>query len=87
MALPQTDLEAVDRAFGEVLRNLRFQAGLSQERLGLDIGSGRTYISQLERGERGPTLRTVFRLSARLGLPASAMVELVESYASRSTSA
>lgn len=83
MGVADTDLLAVDRAFGHVLRELRLAAGLSQERLGLDIGSGRTYISQLERGERGATLKTLFRVAGRLGVQPSEIVHQVESTVQR----
>lgn len=68
----------VDRAFGRVLKELRLENELSQERLGLDIGSGRTFVSELERAKRGATLKTVFRLAHGLGVSASEMVAEVE---------
>jgi transcriptional regulator with XRE-family HTH domain len=52
--------------------------GLSQERLGHDAGSGRTYISQLERGEKGPSLNIVFRLALHLKTTATEIVSRVE---------
>jgi len=66
-----------------VLREVREEAGLSQERLGHDAGSGRTYISQLERGERGPSLKTVFRLASKLGLSATEIVRRIEAEVDR----
>lgn len=44
----------INQAFGRALRDLRKQAGLSQE----DFGgvSSRTYVSSLERGLKSPTL-------------------------------
>ncbi len=69
---------AVDEAFGRVLRELRQEAGLSQEALGHEAGSGRTYLSQLERGQRGASLKTVFRLAEVLGVSPAEMVGLVE---------
>lgn len=71
--------EQVDQAFGRVLRRLRTERGLSQEALGLASGNGRTFVSQLERGERGASLKTLFRLAQQLGLPASEIVAEVES--------
>jgi transcriptional regulator with XRE-family HTH domain len=71
---PQT----VEQAFGQVLRALREERGLSQEQLGHEIESGRTYISQLERGERGPSLKMIFRLSAHLDKSPSEIVKRVE---------
>lgn len=58
----------IETAFGAVLADLRNAREISQEALGHEAGSGRTYISQLERGERGPTLKTVFRLADALDL-------------------
>jgi transcriptional regulator with XRE-family HTH domain len=64
--------------FGRVLRELRTQAGLSQEQLGLDCDLDRTFISLLERGLRQPTLTTLFALSDQLKVPASAIIKRVE---------
>jgi len=70
--------ERVDLAFGRVLRSLRERQGLSQERLGHESQSGRTFISELERGEKGASLKMVFRLAPHLGVSANAIVRLVE---------
>jgi transcriptional regulator with XRE-family HTH domain len=45
--------------------------------LGHASGSGRTYVGQLERGERGASLKTVFALSNVLGVEAAEVVRLV----------
>lgn len=74
---PSNNLK-VDQAFGRVLRRLRTEAGLSQEALGLASGNGRTFVSQLERGERGASLKTLFRLASVLGKTPSQMVKLLE---------
>jgi transcriptional regulator with XRE-family HTH domain len=66
-------------AFGRVLRDLRKQAGLTQEQLGFEAELERNYISMLERGERQPTLTTLVKLARPLRLKASDMVALVES--------
>lgn len=55
-------------AFGKVLRAAREKVDLSQEGLGLACGIDRTYVSMLERGERQPTLTTVFALCDELGI-------------------
>jgi transcriptional regulator with XRE-family HTH domain len=68
----------VDQAFGRVLRQLRTSQGVSQEALGLASGNGRTFVSQLERGERGASLKTIFRLAAELDTRPSEIVRLVE---------
>src|SRR5262249_15885120 len=41
---------ALERAFGATVRRLRLKAGISQERLALDVGRGRANTSALERG-------------------------------------
>lgn len=40
---------------GAVLRELRVQAGLTQEGLALEAGLGRNHVSEIERGIRNPT--------------------------------
>lgn len=61
-------------AFGQVLRDARTQAGISQEALALSCDIDRTYISLLERGLRQPTLSTLFSLSDVLGVAAETLV-------------
>jgi transcriptional regulator with XRE-family HTH domain len=61
-------------AFGNVLRAARTRAGLSQEALGLACEIDRTYVSLLERGERAPTLTTLFALSEQLDVPPELLV-------------
>ncbi len=64
-------------AFGAVLRSLRIERGLSQEGLGNASGNGRTYVGQLERGERRPSLKTVLALSKVLEVDPDEFVRLV----------
>lgn len=50
-------------------RNVRLQRkalGLSQEQLALDAGMKRSYVSELERGLRNPTVRALGRLAEAL---------------------
>jgi len=65
-------------AFGRVLRELRRKRGVSQDELGARSGYHRTYISQLERGEKSPSLRTLFNLAGTLDVSVSRMVAQVE---------
>ena len=69
-----------ERAFGEALREIRRRRELSQERLALDAGLDRTYISLLERGLRNPTLRIIVRLADVLDSSLSEIIGLTESY-------
>jgi len=46
---------------------LRLAEGLSQERLALEAGIDRTYISQIERSVGNPSLLVLCKLADRLG--------------------
>lgn len=65
-------------AFGRVLRQLRTDAGLTQEQLGFEADLQRNYVSILELGQQQPSLGTILKLSAALSCPASDIVGLVE---------
>jgi transcriptional regulator with XRE-family HTH domain len=67
-----------ESAFGLVLRNVRESRRLSQEELAAKSGYHRTYIGQLERGEKSPSLRTIFNLSSALKVSTSVLVQRVE---------
>lgn len=64
--------------FGTVLRELRENKKLSQEKLAEFCDLDRTYISLLERGLRQPTLTTLFKLSDALNIKPSELVEMVD---------
>lgn len=65
-------------AFGKVLRELRLEAGLTQEQLGFEADLRRTYVSILELGQQQPTLTTILKLANALSCPAGQLVGLVE---------
>ena len=67
-----------ERAFGEVLRQLREQRRLSQETLGANCESDRTFVSMLERGLVSPTLRTIVKLSKGLSVAPSEIIRRTE---------
>lgn len=48
------------------LRALRTERGFSQESFAFEVGLHRTYISDLERGARNPTISVVDRIAAAL---------------------
>jgi transcriptional regulator with XRE-family HTH domain len=64
--------------FGKVIRDLRKNAGLTQEQLGLEADLRRTFVSLLELGQQQPTLSTILKLAKALNVSASKIIELVE---------
>lgn len=65
-----------EEAFGKVLKDIRNQKGLSQERLALKCNLDRTFISLLERGQRQPSLTSILLISESLGVPATELIAL-----------
>lgn len=68
----------VAQAFGKVLREVRIEAGLTQEQLGLEAGVRRTFVSLLELGEQQPTLTTITKLAEALNIKPSTLVSRFE---------
>jgi transcriptional regulator with XRE-family HTH domain len=63
---------------GKEIARLRRRSGLSQEELGFRAEVHRTYVSQLERGLKSPTLSMLLKLSRALKVSASRLVTTVE---------
>lgn len=61
-------------AFGRVLRSRRKASALSQEKLALEAGLERVFISLLENGRRQPTFQTILKLAGVLGCSAGELV-------------
>jgi transcriptional regulator with XRE-family HTH domain len=58
--------------FGRNVRDARRLKGLSQEQLALETGMKRSYVSDLERGTRNPSIKAIERLAIALDVgPAS----------------
>ena len=55
-------------SFGNLLRAIREEVGLSQENLALKAGLHRNYIGILERGEQNPSLLVMLKISKALGV-------------------
>jgi transcriptional regulator with XRE-family HTH domain len=70
-----------ETAFGRVLRDARKSRLLLQDELGAKSGYPRTYIGQLERGEKSPSLRTLFNLAKTLQVTLTAIVRDTEKLA------
>lgn len=61
-----------------MVRERRTSKGLTQEALALEVGTERSHISALERAEKGPSIRTIFRLSRALGVSSGALMNKIE---------
>jgi len=63
---------------GEVIADKRKQKGISQEVLSGLADIGRTHLSAIERGERKPTLETLYRIASALNIKMSDIVIEIE---------
>ena len=68
----------IEQAFGIVLKKVRAENSLSQEKLAHICDLDRTYISLLERGKRKPTISTIFALALGLSVKPSDLVGATE---------
>ena len=71
-------MRELDKAFGAALRKRREQLGLSQEELNFRSGVHRTYISEIERGVKSPTMHTVAALAEALDVIPSELMRMAE---------
>lgn len=58
-------MDLVER-FGRNMRTVRLARGLTLEALAADVGLSYSYVGELERGRRNPTLKVVARISEAL---------------------
>ncbi len=70
-----TDFDAL---LGRALADARRAANLTQEALATKAKLHPTYISQLERGLKSPTVRVLLVIAEACGTPASEIVRQVE---------
>ena len=63
---------------GDLLRQAREKAGLSQEQLALQANVDRSYISQVERNLKNPTVDVLLRLCRAMNASAAQIVAALE---------
>lgn len=63
---------------GQTIAFFRNQKGISQEVLSGLADIGRSHLSAIERGERKPTLETLYRICSALDVKMSAVVLKLE---------
>jgi transcriptional regulator with XRE-family HTH domain len=64
----------VVQLLGTNVRRYRKLRGMTQEALALEVGMERSYVSDLERGTRNPTVRALGRLAEALGVEAQELL-------------
>lgn len=74
MFIPTLDAKTV----GNVISDYRKKKGISQEVLSGLADIGRTHLSAIERGERKPTLETLYRICTALDVKMSDVVREIE---------
>ena len=63
---------------GKNVRHYRQQRGMTQEELALSADMKRSYLSDMERGKRNPTVRALGRLALALELEPAALLQLID---------
>ena len=72
------DNNTIQKKFGKSIKLLRTNKGISQEELAELAGLHRTYISDVERGERNISLVNIWRISEGLGILPSEIFKQLE---------
>ena len=65
---------------GKVIQRLRKNKGMSQEVLSGLATLDRTHYSKIERGERMPTIATLFKIAHALQIPPHEIIKTIEQY-------
>ncbi len=71
------EIPYLPQAFSQVLREVRAEAGISQNELAARIGCARSFISFMETGVNLPGMNSLVILADALGIPADELVRRV----------
>ena len=72
------DKEKIAKVFGEILREFREKKRISQENLALEAEMARSFLSEIERGVKQPTISTLIVVSKTLGLRPNRLIAELE---------
>lgn len=67
-----------NKIMGQLIGMLRTEKGLSQEVLSGLAGIGRSHLGKIENGVKNPTLGTLWKIAAALGMKLSQLIALAE---------
>jgi len=73
-----TYVQAEGEVFGQRLRELRQKYGVTQQQLSVATGLTEGYISNMERGQKVPSLTTILRLAVALGCKVTELVSIFD---------
>lgn len=66
--------------FGETIKKIRLNIGLSQETLSFEADIDRTYISDIEKGERNVSIQVAYKLASALQISFSDLIKEIENH-------
>lgn len=72
----QIERERISYHIGERIREFRVLRGMSQEALAYASEINPTYLGRLERGEKCPTVDTLYKVSLGLKLPLTELLDI-----------
>ena len=68
----------IEKQLGMRIRFLRKQRNLSIEDLALEAGVNKNYLSDLERGQRNPSLKILSKIAVALKISISELTKAIE---------
>jgi transcriptional regulator with XRE-family HTH domain len=78
MSAPPYTSRQYRKAVGDILKQLRTEAGMTQEKVAAEVGCDRTHLSDLENGYHEPRIYLVAKLAACYGLTQIELVSRIE---------
>jgi transcriptional regulator with XRE-family HTH domain len=70
----------LQQIFGETIKKIRLKKGLSQETLSFEADIDRTYISDIEKGERNVSIQVSYKLASALQISFSDLIKEIENH-------
>ena len=68
--------EQISTIVGSRIKQLRITRNMSQEELALTINMHPSYLGSVERGEKCPTIETIYKISAGLKTPIHELLDI-----------
>lgn len=67
----------LNKKIGQNIRKYRLKIDISQENLAMSAGLYPAYLGRLERGEKCPTIDTLYKISCALGITINELFVLI----------